>query len=100
MWDAEEGLQDLGALPGSTLSYAYGINASGQIVGNSRTVDGQRAALWEAGVGLQDLNDLIDPNSGWTLTNAVAINSSGQIVGTGVFQNGASQAVFLSPTQP
>jgi len=30
-----------------------------------------------------DLNDLIDPNSGWTLKYAYAINEDGWIVGQG-----------------
>ncbi|TVQ11156.1 MAG: tandem-95 repeat protein, partial [Balneolaceae bacterium] len=54
-----------------------------------------RAVVWISDT-LFDLNDLIDPTSGWTLLEAAAINSSGQIAGTGIHQ-GALRAFLLSP---
>ena len=48
---------------------------------------------------MQNLNDLIDPASGWTLTQALAINTSGQIVGYG--SNGTyTEAFLLTPAAP
>jgi probable HAF family extracellular repeat protein len=42
-------MQDLGTL-GGFLSAAYGINARGQVVGNSSTAAGEmHAVLWEPG---------------------------------------------------
>ena len=41
-----------------------------------------RACRWQNG-RVQDLNDLIDPASGWVLETAEGINKTGQIVGTG-----------------
>lgn len=35
IWDKTTGMQDLGTLPGGTISYAYGINKYGQIVGEN-----------------------------------------------------------------
>lgn len=41
-------LQDLGTLPGGTISQAYDINSSGQIVGYSTGADGwEHAVLWQ-----------------------------------------------------
>jgi len=80
------GIQDLGVLSGSTLSAANGINNLGQVVGESG-----HAFVWSQATGMQDLNSLIDPNSGWTLMWAFAINDNGQITGSGSI-NGQTHA--------
>ena len=90
LWTSS-GIQDLGVLPGSTLSSANGINNLGQVVGESGN-----AFVWSQAAGMQDLNSLIDPNSGWTLTWAFAINDAGQITGSGNF-NGQTHAYLLTP---
>ncbi len=41
------------------------------------------AFIWVDGTGTVDLNDLIDPASGWTLSGAYAINDNHEIVGMG-----------------
>ena len=76
-------LHDLGTLGGGE-SFAYDINASGQIVGYSQLAgDVDTAAyLWD-GVSMLDLNALIDPAGGWTLLQANGINDSGQIAAYG-----------------
>lgn len=84
-------MYDLGTLGQS--SFAYGINASGDIVGYSYINGAEHAFLYEDGVML-DLNALIDPNSGWVLTQAYAINANGQIVGSGLL-NGVQHAFRL-----
>ena len=43
-----------------------------------------------------NLNDLIDPASGWYLTQALGINELNQIVGVGTF-NGQQHAFLLTP---
>jgi probable HAF family extracellular repeat protein len=68
---------DLGTLPGNTSSYAYGINNSGQVVGQSYFGGPGRAFLWDATSGMQDLGTL----PGDCTSYARGINDSGQVVG-------------------
>ncbi len=67
----------LGTLPGGDSSRAFAINNSGQVVGSSRTADGDsRAFVWQNGT-MTDLGTL-----GGSDSEATAINESGQIVGS------------------
>jgi len=108
---ANGAMLDLGVLPeagregpiGPELvnTAATAINGWGQIVGNSypgSVVPPLRPGpfLWQAGT-MWNLNDLIDPGSGWILTEANGINDRGQIVGTARTANGAIRAVLLQP---
>lgn len=77
-------------------SDALDINDSGQIVGYRATAAGNRAFVWDAIAGMQDLNDLIDPTIGWILKSARGINASGQIVGNG-FNGSATRGFLLTP---
>jgi probable HAF family extracellular repeat protein len=67
-----------------TLLQAQGINNLGQIVGYAQ-ITGNSAyhAFLYSGGKMQDLNNLLVPNSGWTLASANKINDRGQIVGYG-----------------
>ena len=75
-------LLDLGTL-GGTSSVAYGVNASGQVVGDSELPGDLvfHAFLHTAAGGMQDLNNLIHPGTGFTLLEATGINDLGQITG-------------------
>ena len=44
-----------------------------------------------------DLNDLIDPASGWVLTDVRDINNHGQIVGYGTSPQGHTHGFPLTP---
>jgi probable HAF family extracellular repeat protein len=83
---------DLGTLPGVSNSHAYGINATGQVVGESG-----HAVLWQNGT-ITDLNGLLSAGSGWVLYQANAINDAGQIVGYGVNPQGLTHAFLLTPS--
>jgi probable HAF family extracellular repeat protein len=77
------GLQDLGTLPGGYYSFAFAVNARGQIVGVSENnqIDPDlgtpvyRAVLWQKGM-IRDLGTL-----GGTSSFAQSINDPGQIIG-------------------
>ena len=98
------GMQDLGTLGGSRTS-AQGINDRGEVVGWAQTPTTQVNDPWRIGhaflytdcFGMQDLNNLIGPNTGWELIKASAINGRGQIVGYGE-RNGNLRA-FLYDSQ-
>ena len=90
-------MTDLGTLPGGSESYAYGINASGQVVGYADTKQRLRTRFplqqWDDdGPEQQDCHVL-----GMDLTNAVAINDNGLIVGQGVNSSGQTHAFLLTP---
>jgi probable HAF family extracellular repeat protein len=93
-------MHNLGVLPGTTMSEAHGINASGQVVGSTAVAVGQpfyHAFTYRNGT-MTDLNSLIDPASGWTLVDAVVINDSGSIIGYGTHGGTPRQAFLLTPT--
>ena len=70
-------ITDLGTLGGAT-SVAYGINASGQIVGSAQTANGRsRAFLWKSGT-MSNLGTLGDS---FIHSDAYGINARGQVVG-------------------
>lgn len=81
---------DLGTIGGGS-SRGLAINNAGQVVGNA----GASAFLWENDT-LSDLNDLVDPESGWILQSAEDINDAGQIVGYGIYE-GQTRAFLLTP---
>jgi len=78
VWDKQEGLRDLGLLPGGTSGNANWINDAGEIVGWSDSLSGFHAVLWKHGV-INDLGAL--PGDCGSVANA--INLRGQIVGYG-----------------
>lgn len=87
---------DLGTLPGFNTSWAYGINNAGTVVGSSwdESASGvRRAFVFDS--QMRNLNDLIDPNSGWVLYVAYAINDRGWITGDGFFNGGTVRQGFV-----
>ena len=92
-------LQDLGTL-GGIFSEGLGVNASGQVVGDSTTAGGvYHAFLFSNGV-LTDLNTLIAPGSGFTLESAYGISDTGFITGFGTNSSGQQDAFLLRPNAP
>lgn len=92
-------VEDLGILgePDEATSLALDINARDQIVGVAQPEDGKlKAFLWEKGTMI-DLNQRIDPHSGWRLLVASRINDQGEILGRGYFK-GSIHAFTLRPS--
>lgn len=83
-------ITDLGTL-GGTVSKAYGINDSGQVVGYSHITSGMphHAFLYD-GTIMQDLGTL-----GGTYSYALGINNSGQVVGESKTTGDAAVHTFL-----
>jgi hypothetical protein len=94
-------MEDLGTLPDRQLSEAHAINNSGEVVGGSFNLvavpffgqeeRGKHAFIWRESTGMEDLNVLLPPNSGWELIGAQDINDSGQILCEG-FHTGPDNA--------
>ncbi len=72
-----------------------GMNDNGQVVGWLTQPQPPRPFLYSGNV-THNLNDLIDPASGWQLLYAFDINNRGQIVGLGKL-NGLWSGFLLSP---
>ena len=73
----------------------HAMNENAVVVGSfGLNPDAQRAFVWDKAHGMQDLNTLIPPNSGWTLEVASGINDRGEIVGWGD-HGGVENAGFL-----
>jgi probable HAF family extracellular repeat protein len=91
LWTKSVGMQNLGSLGGAS-STAYGINDSGQVVGQSTLSDGVsvHAFLWTSRAGMQDLGTL-----GGNFSYAYGINDAGQVVGLSYLSGNASWHAFL-----
>ena len=94
IWTQQNGMQSIGAGPGA---YAVALNASNYVVG-AFGPKSEQAFLWTPTAHIQNLNNVIPPNSGWTLTGATGISHEGEIVVNGTIkQDGYFQAVLLTP---
>lgn len=80
---------------GGEVSLAFGVNNLAQIVGQYSAGPNGHAFLYSDGIAT-DLNDLIDPSSGWSLLVAKDINDQGQIIGQGWFE-GQGRPYLLTP---
>jgi probable HAF family extracellular repeat protein len=92
-------VKDLGIIgePDEATTIALDINAREQVVGVAQPEDGKlKAFLWEKGK-LINLNDVIDPHSGWRLLAASRINDKGEILGRGYIK-GSIHAFLLEPS--
>jgi probable HAF family extracellular repeat protein len=89
-------VQDLGVLSGDATSGAWGVNASGDVVGWSTGKQGSRAFVYTDKAGMIALPSLIQSTSG-SSSFARDINDYGEIVGTsGLTKDGQGRAVVWS----
>jgi len=98
-WNGSMQIAPLAESPTPGFDGAMAINDAGVVVGDSRTNQtsgGLFPFIWN-GLGAPiNLNDLIDPASGWELDSAWGINDSGQIVGNGLL-DGVPTGFLLTP---
>jgi hypothetical protein len=95
-WTPGVGFQIFGS--SASLTAAWAMNASGTVVGRSPVGGVYRPVMYSDGLGMVDLNTLINPASGWNLLHANDINDAGQIVGFGHFgPMGETHAFRLDP---
>ena len=104
LWDKQNGMQDLGTLPGGNDAEAIFINEAGQVVGNSYTSSAPSAAcsspgivilttgafIWDKINGMRNLGSL-----GGDCTEATDLNNEGQIVGQSYRTGDKSATAFL-----
>jgi probable HAF family extracellular repeat protein/autotransporter-associated beta strand protein len=81
-------------------SAALGVNDLGQVVGgyslDANSVQ-NRAFIYTKVDGMEDLNDFIDPTSGFQLRSATGINDLGEIAASGFNAQGQYHAFLLTP---
>jgi len=87
IWDAANGMRDLGTVPGGLQAFAHGINDAGQVIGQADAPGmlGFSAVRWDAISGVQLLGTL-----GGSFSIAQGINNSGQVVGISYTQGETS----------
>jgi hypothetical protein len=96
------GLEVLALPQGYSHSYAFGVNTQGIIVGHAElpvppgTPVYGHAIRWDAEGKAHNLNDAIDPASGWALIDATSITNDGRIVGNGRI-SGERRGYLLTP---
>jgi probable HAF family extracellular repeat protein len=77
-------MHDIGTLGSDSLADPAGINNNTQIVGGSCDDSGNCRGFLSENNKMNDLNDLIDPDSPYYLLYALNINDAGEIVGFAV----------------
>ena len=96
--DASGKIKDLGAIGGEfAISWGFGINDSGVVVGQDETDTGATLAFVYNGRKMRDLNTLVQKIPGWTLIEARSVNNAGQIVCIGIRSDGSEHAFLLTP---
>jgi probable HAF family extracellular repeat protein len=89
------GIKALGSLDGGVSSEAFGLNNSGQTVGDSQNAaDDHRPVLFDKGA-VKDLNVSVAQNSN-TFRTGYAINDAGQVAGRTDTDQGAIHAFLLA----
>jgi probable HAF family extracellular repeat protein len=102
IYDGAE-MRELKGLVPDAYGIAIDINNADVVVGMSSGGASQftfSAVLFDPVLGTIDLNNLINPNSGWHLSEAIGINESGQIIGRGFFESREGSSSFLLTPVP
>jgi probable HAF family extracellular repeat protein len=89
-------MQDLGTLQAGSNTLAVSLNDSDLVIGVSNLAGHALPFVWSAAAGMEDLNSLISPDSGWVLATASSVDQEGNIAGAGGI-NGAIHGFMLTP---
>lgn len=93
IWDAANGMRELGAPAGSQSSYASGINELGHVVVTSSSAAGYSVFLWTPEDGMRDIGSLPGADND---VFGYAVNDHDQIVGH-ISTNGMISAFIWDP---
>jgi uncharacterized membrane protein len=93
---ADRSVRDLGTPAGDGSSFAYALNANGDVAGYAvRDGHFNDAFVYGANIGMRKVGDFVDPAEGWDLQQADGINDGGIIVGWG-YHNGVARGYQLT----
>ncbi len=95
LWDAENGMINLGTLPGDERSHGFAINNRSQVACTSVRDTTRTVCIWEPEVGMQPIGPI--PGGG-AAVEVVAINERGQITGLAHAPSG-TQAYLWDPEE-
>jgi probable HAF family extracellular repeat protein len=88
-------MTDLGTMPTFDHTYAFAVNAGGQVVGEAVGSFVQTGFLYSGGV-MQDLEMMLAEGAGWEILSANDINDEGVIAGSGL-HDGLERGFLLVP---
>src|SRR5262249_53345636 len=89
-------VRDLGAPSGDGSSFAYALNAHGDVAGYAiRDEHFNDAFVYGANIGMRKVADFVDPAEQWDLQQADGINDGGVIAGWG-YHGGVARAYQLT----
>jgi len=104
IWQPDGSIRRLIPYPGDTVSFAFGINDSGQAVGSSGVCadtsipptapNGTHALLWQPDGSITDLGNL----GGDTANVATGINGAGDVVGNSLSTDGTIHPFLWKPS--
>jgi probable HAF family extracellular repeat protein len=93
----EDGVRRMLGTLGGSFSIARDLNNRGDVVGGSLTEgDGNFHGFIYRDNRLYDLNEFLDPGTGWELLQALGINNHGEIIAIGS-HTGQDRIVLLRP---
>ena len=93
----EKGTRSMLGTLGGSFSIARDLNNNGEVVGGSLTEgDENFHGFIYRDHRLHDLNEFLDPGTGWELIQALGINNHGEIIGIGSC-TGQDRIVLLRP---
>ena len=93
---ATRAVRDLGTPAGDGSSFAFALDAHGDVAGYAiRDAHANDAFVYSANIGMRRVGDFVDPAQQWDLQQVDGINDNGEVVGWG-FHQGVARAFKLT----